>query len=65
MTVGQQMVEHDIKRLPVVDEKGRLLGIVSRLDLFRVMAQSPVAETPRQPSPPGTHVVVGADQNPE
>ncbi|MBU0609461.1 MAG: DUF190 domain-containing protein [Armatimonadetes bacterium] len=55
----RQMVEHDIKRLPVVDEKGRLLGIVSRLDLFRVMAQPPVAETPRQPPPPGTHVTVG------
>jgi len=55
----RQMVEHDIKRLPVVDEKGRLLGIVSRLDLFRVMAQPPVAETPRQPLPPGSHVTVG------
>jgi CBS domain-containing protein len=55
----QQMVEHDIKRLPVVDEKGRLMGIVSRLDLFRVMAQPPVAEAPRRPPPPGTHVTVG------
>jgi len=34
----QLMVEHDVKRLPVVDDQGRLLGIVSRLDLFRVMA---------------------------
>jgi CBS domain-containing protein len=55
----QQMVEHDIKRLPVVDQKGRLLGIVSRLDLFRVMAQPPVDESPRRSLPPGTHVTVG------
>jgi len=55
----QLMVQHDVKRLPVADEKGRLLGIVSRLDLFRVMAQPPVAEAPRRPPPPGTHVTVG------
>ncbi|MBN1138067.1 MAG: DUF190 domain-containing protein [Anaerolineae bacterium] len=54
----QLMVQHDIKRLPVVDKKGRLLGMVSRLDLFRVMSQPPVAEAPRRPPPPGTHVTV-------
>ncbi len=30
------MHEHRIKRLPVVDENGRVLGIVSRRDLLRV-----------------------------
>ena len=42
------MVQHDVKRLPVVDKKGRLVGVVSRLDLFRIMAQPPVAEAPRR-----------------
>jgi CBS domain-containing protein len=30
------MGERDIKRLPVVDEEGRIVGIVSRVDLLRV-----------------------------
>ncbi|MBN1813876.1 MAG: DUF190 domain-containing protein, partial [Anaerolineae bacterium] len=55
----QTMVEHDVKRLPVVDKKGRLVGMVSRLDMFRVMAQPPVSETPRRLLPPGAHVTVG------
>jgi len=42
-----------------LDEEGQLQGIVSRLDLFRVMAQPPVAETPRQPLQLGAHVTVG------
>jgi len=53
------MADHDIKRLPVVDKEGRLQGIVSRLDLLRVMAQPPVGESPRQPLTPGAHVTVG------
>jgi len=32
--------EHDIKRLPVVDSSGRLVGIVSRTDLLRVYLRS-------------------------
>lgn len=38
-TVGEaarQMDRHRVKRLPVVDEAGRLIGIVSRADLLRV-----------------------------
>lgn len=31
------MVDHDIGRLPVVDEKGRLAGIVSRTDIIRTL----------------------------
>lgn len=49
-----RMVERDIKRLPVVDEGGRLLGMVSRVDVLRALAQPPVAEVPRQ-SPPLEH----------
>jgi len=55
----QQMVKHDIKRLPVVDQEGCLQGIVSRLDLFRVMAQPPVGEASRMPLTPGNQVAVG------
>jgi CBS domain-containing protein len=35
-TAARLMGERDIKRLPVVDEDGRILGIVSRVDLLRV-----------------------------
>jgi CBS domain-containing protein len=53
------MVEHDIKRLPVVDSGGRLLGLVSRVNVLRALAQPPVAETPRPAPPPGQHIRVG------
>lgn len=33
-----RMVKHGLKRLPVVDERGQLVGIVSRLDVFRAVA---------------------------
>lgn len=36
------MLEKDVKRLPVVNENGHLIGMVSRLDIFRtVMRESP------------------------
>jgi CBS domain-containing protein len=53
------MVEHDIKRLPVVDAQGKLVGMVSRVDVLRALAQPPVAESPRKSPPPGQHVRVG------
>jgi CBS domain-containing protein len=34
------LVEHGIKRLPVVDRDGRLVGIVTRTDLVRVFTRS-------------------------
>ncbi len=49
MTVGEGaplpsaarlMVENNVKRLPVVDEGGRLVGIVSRADVLQAFAQS-------------------------
>ncbi|RZU53551.1 BON domain-containing protein [Krasilnikovia cinnamomea] len=33
---ARRMNEHDVKRLPVVDDLGRLVGIVSRGDLLKV-----------------------------
>ncbi|MFB7667719.1 CBS domain-containing protein [Kitasatospora sp. NPDC056138] len=33
---ARAMAKHDLKRLPVVDEIGRLVGIVSRCDLLQV-----------------------------
>lgn len=53
------MVERDVKRLPVVDANGTLLGMVSRVNVLRALAEPPVAETPRQFPPPGHYVRVG------
>jgi len=38
-TAAQLMQRHAIKRLPVVDDVGRLVGIVSRSDLVDVLAR--------------------------
>src|SRR5690606_23226418 len=36
------MLGKKLKRLPVVDSKGRIVGIISRMDLFRtIMRESP------------------------
>lgn len=37
---ARRMVRHGIKRLPVVDRYGKLVGIVSRVDLIRAFARS-------------------------
>jgi len=55
----QRMAERDVKRLPVVDQKGCLLGIVSRVDVLRALAQPPVAELPRRSPQPGRNALVG------
>ena len=44
---GATMVEHDLKRLPVIDKKGRLTGIISRVDMLRKMG---AAEEPEGPA---------------
>lgn len=33
----QKMAEHNLKRLPVVDENGRLVGWISRVDILRTL----------------------------
>ncbi len=43
----QRMVEHGLKRLPVVDEQGRLVGMLSRVDVLRTVLPFP-------PHPPTT-----------
>ena len=37
---ARQMLEHQVKRLPVVDSQGHLTGIVSRSDVLRVFLRS-------------------------
>ncbi|GAA2904746.1 CBS domain-containing protein [Streptosporangium fragile] len=39
VTAGRLMQEHGVKRLPVVDGHGRLMGIVSRHDVLKVFAR--------------------------
>ena len=53
------MTERAIKRLPVVDRTGKLVGIVSRVDVLRALAQPLTRETPAQAVPPGHHATVG------
>ncbi|MFQ3662777.1 MAG: DUF190 domain-containing protein [Chloroflexaceae bacterium] len=54
------MNDHDLKRLPVVDASGRLLGMVSRLDLLKTVAER-VRQRPEQPLqlPRSTPATVG------
>ncbi len=35
---GRLMIEHRLKRLPVLDPAGRLIGIIGRLDVLRTLA---------------------------
>ncbi len=35
---ARKMMRHGVKRLPVVDGEGRLVGIVTRADLVRALA---------------------------
>lgn len=62
MTIPQAvklMTEHQIKRLPVVDDDNRLVGIISRVDVLRALSQPVIFEIPRQDPPPGHHLTVG------
>lgn len=37
-----RMIQSGLKRLPVVDSSGKLVGMISRLDVLRQIAQSPI-----------------------
>lgn len=53
------MTEREIKRLPVVDVENRLVGMVSRVDVLRALAQPIARELPRRRPRPGQQVRVG------
>ncbi|GAA3519224.1 CBS domain-containing protein [Streptosporangium album] len=40
VTAGRLMEHHGVKRLPVLDDHGRLAGVVSRYDLLKVFVRS-------------------------
>ena len=33
------MIEHDVNRLPVVDDAGAVVGVISRADVVRALAE--------------------------
>jgi CBS domain-containing protein len=45
--LAERMVERDTGRVPIVDERGRLVGLVTRKDLLRVHARQRAQETDR------------------
>jgi CBS domain-containing protein len=55
----QIMAQRGIKRLPVVDVRGQLVGMVSRVDVLRALGQPPAREAATTPAQPGRHVKVG------
>ncbi|MEU7912388.1 CBS domain-containing protein [Microbispora bryophytorum] len=40
VSAARQMTQHGVKRLPVVDDEGVLMGIISRHDLLKVLARA-------------------------
>jgi len=53
-----QMIKSNLKRLPVVDSNGRLVGVLSRLDILRQVANSPLP-MPEHHLPAGSFKTVG------
>jgi CBS-domain-containing membrane protein len=51
--VLDMMLDQALKRLPVVDADGKLVGMVSRVDVLRTMSPPLVAERQRKDLPPG------------
>jgi CBS-domain-containing membrane protein len=52
-----RMAQHEIKRLPVVDETGQLVGVVSRVDILQQVMDL-VSKTPRLQIPAGAALTV-------
>lgn len=55
--VVQKLFKHGLKRLPVVNAKEKLVGIVSRLDILRAVAGHGHGEQERSPQPHPGHTV--------
>jgi CBS domain-containing membrane protein len=55
-TLAEFMIEHEVWELPVLDERGRLVGIVTSADLLRASVDAPELE-PKTPEtlPSGFH----------
>jgi CBS domain-containing protein len=53
------MLSRGLKRLPVTDDAGRLLGIVSRADILRTLGEGFPRQEDRQEPPTGAPRVVG------
>jgi CBS domain-containing protein len=53
----QTMTQHDLKRLPVVDENGRLAGWISRVDILRTVEYHQPAAEP-EPEPPAAGATI-------
>jgi CBS domain-containing protein len=51
--VVELLLQHNIKRLLVVDDDGHLIGLVSRVDILRAFAHPLAAEADRAALPPG------------
>ena len=51
--VVELLLQHNIKRLPVVDDNSGLIGLVSRVDILRAFAHPLTAEADRAALPPG------------
>ena len=55
---AERLVKHGFTRLPVVNEHGRLAGMLSRLDVLRQVMNIPI-ETPRQAAGSGVGRLAG------
>ena len=53
------MVEKRLKRLPVVDNDGRIVGILGRLDILNTIAAVHLPEWHPEARPAGAHATVG------
>lgn len=59
------MVERGIKRLPVVDAEGHLIGIISRVDILKAMGESYQAPPLRPPPRPADGRTAGDLMHPD
>ncbi len=49
--VTQRLVERNLKRLPVVDDQGKLIGMISRVDVLRAVVGESSAAQETAPAP--------------